>query len=102
MTVAYPQALAFSSLLEGFSAVRAFNNHTETLDKLGYPTGDLPDGSPNLGLIHDFSLISAYKREMDENSKVQVSTINLGSPSQPLISIAGPYLSPASLFGKLI
>lgn len=95
-------ALAFSSLLEGFSAVRAFNNHTETLDKLGYPTGDLPDGSPNLGLIHDFSLISAYKREMDENSKVQVSTINLGSPSQPLISIAGPYLSPASLFGKLI
>ena len=95
-------ALAFSSLLEGFSAVRAFNNHTETLDKLGYPTGDLPDGSPNLGLIHDFSLISAYKREMDENSKVQVSTINLGFPTQPLIPIAGPYLSPASLFGKLI
>jgi len=95
-------ALAFSSLLEGFSAVRAFNNHTETLDKLGFPTGDLPDGSPNLGLIHDFSLISSYKREMDENSKVQISTINLGLPSQPLVPIAGPYLSPASLFGKLI
>ena len=95
-------ALAFSSLLEGFSAVRAFNNHTEILDRLGFPTGDLPDGSPNLGLIHDFSLITAYKKEMDENSKVQVSTINLGSPSQPLVSVTGPFVSPASLFGKLI
>ena len=94
-------ALAFSSLLEGFSAVRAFNNHTEILDRLGFPTGDLPDGSPNLGLIHDFSLITAYKKEMDENSKVQVSTINLGSPSQPLVSVTGPFVSPASLFGTL-
>jgi hypothetical protein len=93
-------ALAFSSLLEGFSTVRAFNNHVETLDKLGFPTGDLPDGSPNLGLISNFSLISAYKKELDENSKLQISTVDLGS-QQPLIPLAGPFLGPGVMYGKL-
>lgn len=94
-------ALAFSSLLEGFSVVRAFNNHTATLDKLGFPTGDLPDGSPNLGLIHDFSLMSAFKKELDENSKVQISTVNFGTAT-PLVPMTGGFLGPASLYGKLL
>lgn len=94
-------ALAFSSLLEGFSVVRAFNNHTTTLDKLGFPTGDLPDGSPNLGLIHDFSVMSAFKKELDENSKVQISTVNFGTAT-PLVPTAGGFLGPASLYGKLL
>lgn len=94
-------ALAFSSLLEGFSVVRAFNNHTATLDKLGFPTGDLPDGSPNLGLINDFSLMSAFKKELDENSKVQISTVNFGTAT-PLVPMTGGFLGPASLYGKLL
>jgi hypothetical protein len=37
---------------------------------------------------------------MDENSKVQISTVDLGS-QQPLIPIAGPFLSPGIMYGKL-
>lgn len=94
-------ALAFSSLLEGFSAIRAFGNHIEQRDKLGFPNGDMPDGSPNLGLIDSFSQMSAFKRELDENSKVQISTVDLANPGSPLIPTAGGFLAPGKLYGKL-
>jgi hypothetical protein len=53
-----------------------------------------------LGLISNFSLISAYKKELDENSKLQISTVDLGS-QQPLIPLAGPFLGPGVMYGKL-
>jgi hypothetical protein len=94
-------ALAFSSLLDGFSAIRAFGNHIEQRDKLGFPNGDMPDGSPNLGLMESFSQMTAYKKEMDENAKVQISTINLGTTSSPLIPTSGGFLGPGIMYGKL-
>jgi hypothetical protein len=94
-------ALAFAGLLEGFSEIRAFSNHIEQRDKLGFPNGDMPDGSPNLGLIDAFSQMRAYKKEMDENSKVQISTVNFGNELTPLVPTAGGFLGPAKLYGKV-
>ena len=56
-------ALASARLLPGFSPTRAMANVTENLQKLGLPTGDLPDGSPNLVLPSMFQQIKGINDE---------------------------------------
>jgi len=62
--------LLLSNLKPGFSPTRVFIEHIGNLDKLGLPTGPGPDGSPNMDLMKDFSLISSFHREMIENGKM--------------------------------
>lgn len=64
-------ALAGSMLLPGFSSTRAMTNVTENLQKLGLPTGDMPDGSPNLMLPAIFQQIKGVNDEQLENSKTE-------------------------------
>ena len=63
--------LLFSSLLPGSSANRAFINNIENLQKLGLPTGTLPDGSPNLGLQSAFAQSKGMDKEIKENGKIE-------------------------------
>jgi len=56
-------ALAAAGLLPGFSATRAMANISEKFQKLGLPTGDMPDGSPNLMLP---SILQQIKGGNDE------------------------------------
>lgn len=69
-TVPKPLLVA-TKLLSGYSASRAFVNSIEEYQKIGLPTGPMPDGSPNLGLAALFSQLKANKKEEDENSKVE-------------------------------
>ena len=69
-TVPKPLLIA-TKLLSGYSASRAFVNSIEEYQKVGLPTGPMPDGSPNLGLASLFSQLKANKKEEDENSKVE-------------------------------
>jgi len=62
--------LLFSDLKPGFSPTRAYINHIGNMEKLGLPTGPGPDGSPNLELMKDFSLISSFHQEMIQNGKM--------------------------------
>lgn len=55
--------LASAGLLPGFSPTRAMANITENFQKLGLPTGDMPDGSPNLMLP---SILQQIKGGNDE------------------------------------
>jgi len=64
--------LALSSLLDGYSSTRAFIGTIEELQKMGIPTGDLPDGSPNLELLSKLGQMKAQDKEESENGKVQV------------------------------
>jgi hypothetical protein len=64
--------LAASSMLDGYSATRAFINHIENLQKLGLPTGPMPDGSPNLMLQANNSQIRAQAQEQFENGVAEV------------------------------
>lgn len=64
--------LAAADLLPGVSDTRAFSNVLEQLQKSGLPTGDLPDGSPNLMNIAMFGLIKGQNQEVSENGKVNV------------------------------
>lgn len=84
-----------SQLLDGFSATRAFMGTIEELQKIGVPTGDMPDGSPNLTVLSMFSQAKAQANEMAENGKLQVAI-------PPLTMTPAGLTIPASGFGKSI
>ena len=63
----------FATLLPGFSAERATLNLIENLEKLGLPTGAMPDGSSNLMNLFSKSMISGIDQEEAENGKVETS-----------------------------
>jgi len=72
-TIPKPLLIA-TKLLGGFSASRAFVNVIEEYQKLGLPTGPLPDGSTNLGMVSVFGQLKGTKKEDDENGKVEALT----------------------------
>jgi hypothetical protein len=89
-----PLPLLFGTrLLDGFSETRAFIGTIEGLQKIGIPTGALPDGSPNLGILSIFSQLKATANETAENGKLQVAIPPL------TITPAGISL-PSNAFGK--
>jgi hypothetical protein len=89
-----PLPLTFASrLLDGYSATRAFIGTIEELQKMGIPTGPLPDGSPNLTVLSMFGQMKAMSLEESENGKVQVA---IG----PLAMTPAGLTVPASAFGK--
>lgn len=63
-------ALAAAGLLPGSSSTRAQANITENMQKLGLPTGDMPDGSPNIALPAIFQQLKGTKDEQLENGVV--------------------------------
>jgi len=89
-----PLPLLFASqLLDGYSESRAFIGTIEEYQKLGIPTGPLPDGSPNLEVLSVFGQLKAQAKEEAENGKVQVA---IG----PLTITPAGLTVPASSFGK--
>ena len=68
--------LGVSDLLPGFSPQRANVNFLQLLQRVGIPTGVLPDGSPNLMALYQYLSTKAWDKEWSENSKtVTVSKV---------------------------
>jgi hypothetical protein len=89
-----PFLVAASEALPGASASRGFMNAIEEFQKLGLPTGQMPDGSPNLMLQSVFSGMKGAQKEEDENGKVQVFI-------KPLtITPAGITIPSGDMYGK--
>ena len=89
-----PLPILFASrLMDGYSQTRAFIGTIEELQKLGIPTGAMPDGSPNLTVLSMFSQLKASADEENLNGKVQIA-IN------PLTVTPSGLTIPASAFGK--
>jgi len=81
-----PAPLLFAApLLPGYSVERAFVNSISELQKLGLPTGPLPDGSPNLGLVANYAELKGQGNELWANGKNEIVI-------PPLINAAGPTL----------
>jgi hypothetical protein len=73
-----PFPLAFgASLRSGTSAIRAFTNTIENLQQLGIPTGAMPDGSPNMGMISMLQQMKGQEKESAQNSKTQIGVAPL-------------------------
>lgn len=82
--------LSFSGALPGFSADRAFINGIEEMQKLGIPTGPMPDGSPNIGLAAMYSGMQGQDKEESQNGKVEVFIPNLAiTPAGTILSKGG-------------
>ena len=65
--------LLAANLLPGFSPERATINAINGLQKLGIPTGVLPDGSPNLMLLYNLVTNKAVDKERAENEKINIA-----------------------------
>lgn len=90
-----PAPLLFAApLLPGYSAERAFVNTISELQKLGLPTGPLPDGSPNLGLVAEYSSLKGQANELWANAKTEIII-------PPLQTLAGPTI-PLPFAGKFV
>ena len=89
-----PLPLLFASqLLDGYSESRAFVGAIGELQKIGIPTGALPDGSPNLDILSKFGQMKAMAKEDSDNNKVQLA---IG----PLTITPAGLTVPASAYGK--
>ena len=63
--------LKFSEFLPGMSPNREFIEGIAQFQKLGIPTGPLPDGSPNIMLLHMYGTMKAIDTEIKVNGKIQ-------------------------------
>jgi len=63
--------LAFAK--PGMTPTSILKRYVQKLEESGIPTGDLPDGSPNLGLVAQQAFNEALLDEIAENSKVTVA-----------------------------
>jgi hypothetical protein len=64
--------MPFTEFLPGTDSSRASVNTLQFLQKLGVPTGTLPDGSPNLMLLYNLMSNRGVDTENAENGVVQV------------------------------
>jgi hypothetical protein len=56
----------------GMSATSMMTRYVEELENKGIPTGNLPDGSPNVGMVAQKDNYQSQMDEMAENGKVSV------------------------------
>ena len=83
-------SLALAGGLPGMSKTRMLANVLQEMEKAGLPTGDLPDGSPNLMVQDKKSGIGGMLDEMQENGKVEIFIPPLAiSPAGVTLSAKG-------------
>lgn len=89
-----PLPLLFAArFVGGYSETRAFIGGIEEMQKLGIPTGPMPDGSPNLDVLKMLGQMKAMASEEAENGKVQIA---IGA----LTMTPAGLTVPSSAFGK--
>lgn len=57
----------------GLSTIHSVSNVVKDLNKLGIPTGPMPDGSPNMTVAHTFANINEIYRAMRNDASVQAA-----------------------------
>jgi len=90
-----PFTLGLSEFLPGMSETRTFANYIEQLQKSGIPTGDLPDGSPNLMAQANLASIKGQFKEMHENGKTEIFI-----PALAVAAFGGGTTLPQKAVGK--
>jgi hypothetical protein len=73
MGIIPPPIVALSSLRQGISETRCLLTVLGAYNKLGIPTGDLPNGNVNPVILLEKERIKAIFQEIRENLKVEVT-----------------------------
>lgn len=71
-----PFLVSAAKLRPGTSALGTFERLISKLQSQGIPVGDMPDGSPNIFLLSQFSLIQSIDEEVTENAAVSSVIMN--------------------------
>jgi hypothetical protein len=79
--------LLLADFLPGTSAERSTINVIKELQKLGIPTGTLPDGSPNLMLLYNLASNTGVEKEKAQNGKLQA----IGTSAAGPVKVSGMY-----------
>jgi hypothetical protein len=88
-----PFPLLYGSYIrEGANSTRAFENSIENLQKLGYNTAALPDGSPNKHVLAMDAQMKGLMQEFAENGAIQFVS-QPGTGVHPLGPVAIPYIT---------
>lgn len=106
-----PRILLVCSMIkrQGLSAIRSTSNIVKDLNKLGIPTGSMPDGSPNLTVAFAFASTKENFRALKKDASVQVGVqpgsmmitgfgANAGGP----VNIQGVNTSPSIAVGAVV
>ena len=106
-----PRILLVCSMIkrQGLSAIRSTSNIVKDLNKLGIPTGPMPDGSPNLTVAFAFASTKENFRALKKDASVQVGvqpgsmmitgfSANAGGP----VNIQGVNTSPSIAVGAVV
>ena len=106
-----PRILLVCSMItrQGLSAIRSTSNIVKDLNKLGIPTGPMPDGSPNLTVAFAFASTKENFRALKKDASVQVGVqpgsmmitgfgANAGGP----VNIQGVNTSPSIAVGAVV
>jgi len=72
--------LLLTKFLPGTSAERSSINTIQELQKLGVPTGVLPDGSPNLMLFYNLAIHKGEEKERAQNGKINAIGLSAAGP----------------------
>jgi len=84
-----PKFLQFAAVARsGTNSMRVFEKLTVKLENLGIPTGDMPDGTPNLFMLSQFALAESMDEEETINGVVHgvlFPTIANGPPGAVLV-----------------
>lgn len=92
----------------GLSTIQSTANIVKDLNKLGIPTGPMPDGSPNLTVALAFASTKEIYRGMKEDASIQVGcqpgtmmVTAYGSNAGGPIVVQGMNMSAGMLHGKV-
>jgi hypothetical protein len=90
---------ALSSLRQGISETRCMLKVLEAYNKLGIPTGDLPNGNVNPVILLEKERIKAIFQELRENIKIEVTNnlpivipVTVATPAGPGSGTANVFL----------
>lgn len=84
----------------GLSAIRSTANIVKDLSKLGIPTGQMPDGSPNLTVGFVYSNVKENHRALRFDASVQVGT-QVGSQMVQVGNLTGFNITPGFGLGSI-
>ena len=96
-----PRALLICSMMKrpGLSVIRSVTNITKDLNRLGIPTGPMPDGSLNLTIGYTFASTKETHRAIKNDMVVQAS---FSPGSAAVVAQGGNAGGPVTVAGTII
>jgi len=92
----------------GLSTIQSVSNIVKDLNRLGIPTGPMPDGSPNLTVAFTFANTKEQHRALKFDASIQVgmqpgtmASVGYGANAGGPVTVISTNTTPSMGFGKM-